>query len=94
MSFFASQTFTLLHVALSLIGIIAVKIFSDLAVPGWATTAFGLVAVLLLQSIVFAFLLLFVSLRTRGLPQVIPAQSWRGYLSTARPLVLLADHAA
>ena len=80
--------------ALTLLGIIAVKIFSDLAVPGWATTAFGLVAVLLLQSIVFAFLLLFVSLRTRGLPQVIPAQNWRGYLSRTRPLVLLAGNAA
>lgn len=79
--------------AMTLVAIIAVKILSDLAVPGWATTAFGLVAVLLLQSIVFAFLLLFVSLRTRGLPQVIPAQSWRGYLSRTRPLVLLAGNA-
>jgi hypothetical protein len=72
--------------ALTLFGIIGVKIFSDLAVPGWATTAFGLVAVLLVQSVVFAFLLLFVSLRTRGLPQVIPAQSWRTYLSREQPL--------
>ena len=80
--------------ALTLLGIIGVKIFSNLAVPGWATTAFGLVAVLLLQTVVFAFLLLFVSLRTRGLPQVIPAQSWRDYLSRAQPLMLLADDGA
>jgi hypothetical protein len=71
-----------------------VKIFSDLAVPGWATTAFGLVAVLLSQSVVFAFLLLFVSLRTRGLPQVIPAQSWRLYLRGEQPLVPLPGDAA
>jgi len=80
--------------ALTLVGIIAVKILSDLAVPGWATTAFGLVAVLLLQTVVFAFLLLFVSLRTRGLPQVIPAQTWRGFLSRTRPLARLSAHGA
>ena len=79
--------------ALTLLAIIGVKIFSSLAVPGWATTAFGLVAVLLLQSVVFAFLLLFVSLRTRGLPQVIPAQSWRSYLSREQPPVLLPGDA-
>jgi len=80
--------------AVALFAIIAVKIFSNLAVPGWATTAFGLVAVLLLQTIVFAFLLLFVSLRTRGLPQVIPAQSWKTYVSRTRPPVLLPSGSA
>ncbi len=63
-----------------LTAIVAVKALSTVAIPGWATTAFGLTAVLLLQSIVFAFLLLFISLRTRGLHQVVPAKVWRDYV--------------
>lgn len=63
-----------------LAGIVGVKAFSSVAVPGWATTAFGLTAVLLLQTVVFAFLLLFVSLRTRGLQPVVPAWVWQDYV--------------
>lgn len=74
-----------------LTAIVGVKAFSSVAIPGWATTAFGLVAVLLLQTVVFAFLLLFVSLRTRGLQAVVPARSWqdhvlqRAFLAPVRP---------
>lgn len=69
-----------------LAAIVGVRLFTDLAIPGWATTAFGLVAILFLQSVVFAFLLLFVSLRTRGLQSVIPARDWRDYLLDLRRL--------
>jgi hypothetical protein len=71
---------------LALAGIVAVRVLTDLAIPGWATTAFGLVAILFLQSVVFAFLLLFVSLRTRGLQSVVPARDWRDYLLETRRL--------
>lgn len=79
-----SLVIAVLGVALA--GIVAVRIFTDLAIPGWATTAFGLVAILFLQSVVFAFLLLFVSLRTRGLQSVVPARDWRDYLLDQRRL--------
>lgn len=71
---------------LTLAAIVAVRIFTDLAIPGWATTAFGLVAILFLQSVVFAFLLLFMSLRTRGLQSVVPARDWRDYVLEQRRL--------
>jgi len=77
--------------ALALAVIVGVRIFSDLAVPGWATTAFGLVSILFLQSIVFAFLLLFISLRTRGLKPVIPAEAWRDYTLATHRLDRVAD---
>lgn len=66
--------------------IVAVKALSAVAIPGWATTAFGLVAVLLLQTVVFAFLLLFVSLRTRGLQAVVPARAWQDHVLRRAPL--------
>ncbi len=74
---------------LLLAGIVVVRLTTTLAIPGWATTAFGMVAILFLQSVVFAFLLLFVSLRTRGLQPVIPARDWRDYVLEQKRL----DHA-
>lgn len=76
----------ILVLGVALAAIVGVRVLTDLAIPGWATTAFGLVAILFLQSVVFAFLLLFVSLRTRGLQSVIPARDWRDYLLDLRRL--------
>ncbi len=83
-------TLVIVGLGLALAAIVVVRISTDMAIPGWATTAFGLVAILFAQSVVFAVLLLFVSLRTRGLQAVIPARDWRGYVLERRQL----DHDA
>lgn len=67
---------------LGLIGITSIRFFSEIAIPGWATTSFGLVAVLLTQSVVFAVLLLFISLKTRHLMQMIPAYCYKDYINS------------
>lgn len=56
------------------LGIVVARYYGDHIVPGWASTAVGLTAVLISQSVVFAFLLLFISLRTRGLAQAVPVE--------------------
>ncbi len=73
--------------ALALIVIIFVRLFSEVAIPGWATTAFGLVTVLLVQSIVFAVLLLFISLKTRNLAESIPALRYRDTIAARHVLI-------
>ena len=75
--------------ALALIVIVVIRLFTDVAIPGWATIAFGLVSVLLVQSVVFAVLLLFISLKTRGLSESIPALRYGDYIA-ARHLLLTA----
>ncbi|MEX0921645.1 MAG: glycosyltransferase [Rhodovibrionaceae bacterium] len=73
--------------ALALLGIILVRLFSEVAIPGWATTAFGLVSVLLVQSVVFAVLLLFISLKTRNLSEAIPALRYGDYIAARHCLI-------
>lgn len=77
--------------AVALIAIIAIRLAGDLAIPGWATTAFGLVLVLLAQSVVFAVLLLFISLKTRNLTEAIPALRYADYIAARHRLLAPAS---
>jgi hypothetical protein len=77
----------ILLLAAALVVIVVVRLFSEVAIPGWATTAFGLVSVLLVQSVVFAVLLLFISLKTRSLTESIPALRYRDYVAARHRLL-------
>ena len=59
-------------IAMALAGIlvtVSIRLFTSMAIPGWATTAFGLLVLLLLQAVLLATIFSFVTLSGRqGLP--------------------------
>lgn len=67
--------------ALSGIGIaviVWIRIFSDLAIPGWATTGVGVLLVVLLQAVLFSMVFSFITLASRQGLSFLPARDY-GY---------------
>ena len=70
-----------LLITLLLIGItttMALRLLTDLAIPGWATSATGILLTLLLQTIMFAFVFSFVTLAGRSSTTFLPLRDY-GY---------------
>ena len=65
---------------MAMLAVVFIRLVTGLAVPGWASTVFGLLAVLLVQLIVFALLLLFVSLKNDTLAVTLPVRQYREYI--------------
>ena len=73
-----------LIVILSLIGILGViglRFLTDLAIPGWATTAVGLLSVLGLQAFILSTISLFVILSGRSGIGILPAIDAAKYIN-------------
>lgn len=66
--------------------VVGVRFVTDLAIPGWASTVFGVLSILLVQSIVFSILLVFTSLKSRGTTISLPALHYREYISSVDEL--------
>jgi len=61
--------------ALSIAGlavVFALRLFTDLAIPGWASGVAGNLFVIFLQSVVFALISVFILLSTRSTKTVVP----------------------
>ncbi|MBN2560447.1 MAG: glycosyltransferase [Phycisphaerae bacterium] len=70
-------------ICLALIGlgcVVAVRLLTELAIPGWATYSFGLSLVVLLQAVMFAFVLCFVILRSRESSSFLPLRDYDYYV--------------
>jgi glycosyltransferase involved in cell wall biosynthesis len=52
--------------------IIMIRLFTDLAIPGWATMSFGLISVIIIQLLMLSSSVLFTLLNSRGQSSVIP----------------------
>lgn len=57
---------------IGLAAIVAIRLFTELATPGWASTVFGDLSIVLVQSVVFAFISAFVLLSARSTKPIIP----------------------
>jgi len=55
---------------------VSVRLFTDLAIPGWATTAFGLLFVLLLQAVTFLVIFCFMILAGRNGSSFLPVRDY------------------
>jgi glycosyltransferase involved in cell wall biosynthesis len=55
-----------------LFGITAMRLFTDLAIPGWASTIFSSLSIVLFQSLIFAVISAFLLLNARSAKPVIP----------------------
>ncbi|NYZ15161.1 glycosyltransferase [Azospirillum sp. RWY-5-1] len=60
-------------VAVGLLGVMAVRLFTELAVPGWASTVSGLLFILLVQAVMFSVVAAFLTLAGRSAPGMVPA---------------------
>ena len=56
----------------AILGVLVVKYFTALAVPGWATTAVGILGIILLQALMLATISSFIVLSTRNMHVVVP----------------------
>ena len=74
----ASGLLGLLLVALA--ATIAVRLFTTLAIPGWATTAGGLLVVLILQILMLAFVFGFMIQQGRSAASFIPTRDYRYFV--------------
>jgi len=88
-SVFSTETFVrflvlsaaLVAAILGVIGVaVGVRLFTDLAIPGWATTIVGIALVMLLQICTMMLALTFVMLANRTAAPVIPTEHARHYI--------------
>jgi hypothetical protein len=65
---------------LGISAIVSVRFFTRLAIPGWATTAAGLLSVILLQTITLMLMFVFVILATRSAATFMPTRDCPQYI--------------
>jgi polyisoprenyl-phosphate glycosyltransferase len=65
---------------LGISAIVAVRLFSSWAIPGWATTAAGLLSVILLQTLTLMLMFVFVILSTRSAATFMPTRDCPQYI--------------
>jgi polyisoprenyl-phosphate glycosyltransferase len=75
-----------LAAVIGLIAILYVRLFTTIAIPGWATTAFGLLGVMLLQSISLALLFCFVTLSSRNVSTILPKRDYAFFIKRKGPV--------
>ena len=63
-------------VLLALGATLAIRLTTDLAIPGWATTAFGVLLIVLLQATLFLFVFSFMVLAGRGAASFLPNRDY------------------
>lgn len=81
--------FSLILMAIGIFGItatIAIRLFTDLAIPGWATMSVGVFSVIVLQALMFSAGVVFLLLNKRTQPSVIPATFAKDYITSSQKL--------
>lgn len=77
--------------ASGLLAVFAIRFFTDLAIPGWASTVVGLLLVLLLQAAAFAAFFAFLVLHARSQPTFIPLRDYDYFVDHSSTLVASAQ---
>lgn len=63
---------------------LAIRLTTDLAIPGWATTAFGVLLVILLQATMFLFVFSFMILAGRNAAGFLPLRDYAYFVGSER----------
>jgi hypothetical protein len=66
---------------LGLLGIVVLRLFTTLAIPGWATTAAGLVLVMLIQVVTLLLAFVFITLRGREAASFLPLRDYAYFVA-------------
>jgi len=72
---------------LGIVLVVGIRLLTDLAIPGWATYAAGLLAVMLLQAILFAAMSSFVALGARRAATVLPIRDYALYVDRCERVI-------
>jgi hypothetical protein len=82
--------FSLAGAAVTLVGLVAVvgiRLFTDLAIPGWASTVVGILSIILVQLLILSSGATFLLLSSRSSPSVIPARAAADYVKSVAQLL-------
>lgn len=71
--------------------VVALRLFTDLAIPGWASTIGMLLLVLMSQSAVLSLVFVFMTLQSRAVHGFMPARDYVHYVDRAFPLLPKRD---
>ncbi len=77
--------FSVTMICLSLLAIaivVAIRFFTDLAIPGWATTAVSSLLIVLLQSFLLSLFTIFLYLSSQAQRKIIPAHHYADYVQS------------
>lgn len=80
---------SLVFIVLSVLGIIAVvlfRLFSGIAVPGWATTMIGSLVAIFMEALLMSVLLVFLVLNNRAQQPFVPRLHYMSYISSVKTL--------
>ncbi len=76
----------ILLVAAGLAAIVAVRLLTTLAIPGWATSAAGLLAVVLLELVLFSIVFCFMTLSNRQGTTVLPLRDYPYFIASVEQI--------
>lgn len=65
-----------------LAAVVAIRLLTDLAIPGWATNAFGLLSAILLNLLMLTVVFVLFVLQARSMAGFIPARDWKDYVAS------------
>lgn len=71
---------------LAILIIVAIRFFTYAAIPGWATTAFSSMLIVLLQSCLLSLFTIFLYLTSQSQRQFIPANHYKDYVASVEEL--------
>jgi hypothetical protein len=72
---------------LGILGVVGVKLFTQLAIPGWASATAGLLIVILLQGLMLFTISAFTILNTRSMKVVVPRVDAASFILGRRKLL-------
>jgi hypothetical protein len=73
---------TIILSALSIVAIFAIKTFTQLAIPGWASTLASLLFIVLLQGFLLSLFTVFLYLSSQLQRKIIPVYDYKDYIGT------------
>lgn len=74
------SAFATVTTLVGMVAVLLIRLTTGYAIPGWATNAFGILALLLVQIVTFMFTFCFLVLFTRGLSPFIPARDYEYFV--------------
>jgi hypothetical protein len=73
-------------VLIGILLVIGIRVFTDFAIPGWATNALGLLAVVLLNLLTLSVVFVLFVLQSRNIAGFLPVRDWESYVASRRPV--------
>jgi hypothetical protein len=80
----AATTGVILLALAGLLAVVGIRLATDWAIPGWATTTAGLLLVVLLQAIMISFIFIFIILNGRKSANFLPIRDYQWFILRVR----------